>query len=487
VREHTLVPVRARLVQALAFARSAEPRVPLSRRAIVTDATIAAVALAASLLLVRANYAGKPEHFAVDPRTGAVVVREVAPLLDAWKHAALAILFTSVPLAARRRFPLSAFLVLLAGTLATRQYATDVTFLAIVFAGYSAVAYSRFRGAALLSMLPAGLLVAICFWNAAPADLESPIPMPPPAPVPGADGLTLQAAAPWRLSGLLVAVSLALIAVIGNAVQARDRIRRLRAEHAAATRRALDEERARIAGELHDVVTHNVSVMIVQAGAARQVLAADPAEATAALLAVESSGRAAMTELRHLLGLLSPAAGAGAAAGPGTGAAPDGAEPGQDLSPQPGLGQLQPLIDRVAAAGLPVSLQVSGVPRALPPGLDLTAYRVAQEALTNVIKHAGKPRTTVRLDYRDAELVVEVADAGRPIPAAGPAPSAVPGSGRGLLGLRERMAVYEGELDAGPRPGGGWLVRARLPVDPPAGTGAGEQRAGLASGTAGNR
>jgi len=283
----------------------------------------------------------------------------------------------------------------------------------------------------------------------------------------------------------VAAFSLILIAVIGNAMQARDRIRRMQAEHAAATRRALDEERALIASELHDVVTHNVSVMIVQAGAARQVLAADPAEATAALLAVEASGRAAMTELRHLLGLLSPA---GTGAGPDGGLVPDGAETGQDLSPQPGLGQLQPLIERLATAGLPVELQVGGAPRALPPGLDLAAYRVVQEAVTNVLKHAGKPKTTVRLDYGEADLVVEVADAGRLIPAVGPAPSEVPGSGRGLLGLRERIALYGGELDAGPQPDGGWLVCARLPIDPAAGAGPGDQpAAGLASRPAGQR
>jgi signal transduction histidine kinase len=271
----------------------------------------------------------------------------------------------------------------------------------------------------------------------------------------------------WRGVVVLVLVSLVAIAVIRNAMRSREARDRLRAEHEAATRRAVERERTRIAGELHDVVTHNVSVMIVQAGAARQVLAADPAEATAALLAVEASGRAAMTELRHLLGLLSPV---GAGEGTATGLAPDGAEAG--LSPQPGLGQLQPLVDRVTAAGLPVELQVAGVPRALPPGLDLAAFRVVQEALTNVLKHAGKPRTSVRLDYRETELTVEVADTGRPIPAAGPAVTALPGSGRGLLGLRARLALYGGELDAGPRPGGGWLVRARLPVDPPAGNGA---------------
>jgi signal transduction histidine kinase len=163
-----------------------------------------------------------------------------------------------------------------------------------------------------------------------------------------------------------------------------------------------------------------------------------------------------MTELRHLLGLLSPAQ------APAEQARPDG----EDLRPQPGLGQLQPLIDRVSAAGLPVELQVGGVPRSLPAGQDLAAFRVVQEALTNVIKHVGKPRTTVTLDYRADDLVVEVADAGRPFPAAGPAVITAPGSGRGLVGLRERMTLYGGDLVAGPQPGGGWLVRARMPVEP---------------------
>jgi len=133
-------------------------------------------------------------------------------------------------------------------------------------------------------------------------------------------------------------------------------------------------------------------------------------------------------------------------------------------------------------------LQVGGAPRALPPGLDLAAYRVVQEALTNVLKHAGKPRTTVQLDYGEADLVVEVADAGRLIPAVGPGPSEVPGSGRGLLGLRERIALYGGELDAGPQPGGGWLVHARLPIDPAAVAAPGEQpAAGLAPRSVGPR
>jgi signal transduction histidine kinase len=217
-------------------------------------------------------------------------------------------------------------------------------------------------------------------------------------------------------------------------------------------------------------VTHNVSVMVVQAGAARQVLAGSPGEARAALLAVEASGRTAMTELRHLLGLLAPSGAPEAVTSAGE------ADTGV-LRPQPGLDRFRPLIDRVAVAGLPVQLCVSGSPRTLPPGLDLAAYRVVQEALTNVMKHTRQARTMVRLDYGPEELVIEVADDGQPVPAAAPAnsgkapanPDANPanastgsGTGRGLLGLRERVALYGGEFDAGRRPGGGWRVRARL-------------------------
>jgi signal transduction histidine kinase len=469
VSDDTRLSVRDWVGQALAYIRYAEPRVPLTRRAVVTDIAIAALALAGSLALVRPS-----AHSGLVVTPGGVVVGSALSLAQLWKHSAAAILLTSVPLAFRRRFPLTAFAVLLAGALATRQYATDVTFLAIVFAGYSAVVYSRFRNAAMLSMPLAGLLVVYAFWTAVPADnysttpisarsLGSLPPLPPhllrPGSLPGFDagtpGYTVQAAAPWRLTGLVVAAALVLIAVIANAIQARDRLRRLRAEHEAATRRALEQERAHIASELHDVVTHNVSVMIVQAGAARQVLSDSPDEAKEALLAVESSGRAAMTELRHLLGLLSP----------GLTDAEDARPDGQDLRPQPGLGQLRPLIDRVSAAGLPVELRIAGAPRELPPGQDLAAFRVVQEALTNVIKHVGKPRTTVTLDYRADDLVVEVADAGRPFPAAGPT-AVAPGSGRGLLGLRERMTLYGGDVLAEPQPGGGWLVRARMPVDP---------------------
>ena len=437
-----LAPSKAR--QLLAFARSAEPRSALSAGSLAGDVLFAALVAAASVAAVSLSYHGGQA----------------------------AALVTSVPLAARRRFPLAAFLIVVAGALATKSYATDVTFLAIVIAGYSAAVHSRFRGAALLTLAPVGVVVAAFFWRAEPSRMVIIKPrlglvgggrviLYPVTP--GLAGLQSVAAGPLRVGGLLVLVSLVSIAIFGAVVYTGDRIRRLQAEHEATTRRALRLERSRIASELHDVVTHNVSVMIVQAGAARQVLGDSHDDARQALLAVEASGRAAMTELRHLLGLLSPAPGAAPAAGDSEIPAP------ADLEPQPGLGQLRPLIDRVAAAGLPVTLELTGGLHDLPPGLDLAAFRVVQEGLTNVIKHAGRAPACVTLGLSDTDLVVDVANEKRPAAAARPGPvsPAMPaGGGRGLLGLRERIALYGGELDAGPRPGGGWRLRASFPVEP---------------------
>jgi signal transduction histidine kinase len=430
---------RGRLRAALDFVKSAEPRRPVSRRALIIDVVIAVG------LLVAAQFATGSDKYAV-----------------------LAAVVICGSLAVRRIYPLSVFFVVLGVAFAARNFATYVTFIAIVLAAYSAVVHSRFRGAALVTMAPAGLLVAVMFWRAGSS-------LPHFGPLKFSAGtkviehahgsirltpifpdhlgvLAFEPTAPWRLTGLLVFVSLASIAIVGMAVYAADRIRLMKAEHRAATRRAVALERARIAGELHDVVTHNVSMMIVQAGAARQVLASNPGQAKEAMLAVETSGRAAMTELRHLLGLLTPPSDDQAGAGPG-----------DELTPQPGLAQIDALVGRVADTGLPVILETGSLPDGLPPGVDLAAFRVVQEALTNVIKHVGKPDTTVKLDYLDGDLIVEVRDAGRLIPAAGPV---VAGTGRGLLGLRERVAIYGGELYAGPRPAGGWLVRARLPADP---------------------
>jgi signal transduction histidine kinase len=232
----------------------------------------------------------------------------------------------------------------------------------------------------------------------------------------------------------------------------------LERERANATRAAVDAERARIARELHDIVSHNVSLMVVQAAAAREVLDTMPEEAAAAMGAVEGAGRSALTELRHLLGVLAPSQG--------------GEDDGTGLGPQPGLDRLSPLVDRFAFAGLPVEVRISGTPRALPTGIDVTAYRIVQEALANAFKHAEGARAQVTVRYSDRSLRVEVLNGGPSVltghrPMSRLAERSGDGAGRGLVGLRERVGVYGGDLDARRRLGGGFRLRARLPLDRP--------------------
>jgi signal transduction histidine kinase len=420
---------RRGLRSAVAFVGSVEPRARPATRAIGVDVALAAAAAVAMLVMLRGTGTAQPVPALIPP--GHVMHAAAAPNPVGWRQVLLAIVSTA-PLALRRVWPLTAFWLILGAAAVTPGYReTLITVVVVVVAAYSALAYSRFYGAAMLCLPAAGLLVNAAFHGTLPQLRDS--------------------SATLLLLGPILVTGNAMHVWRRQAGASQARLARIQAEHEAATLRALDLERARIASELHDVVTHNVSVMIVQAGAARQVLAVAPDQARSAMLAVEASGRAAMTELRHLLGLLGPAGAVG------SGAPPDGL----DLRPQPGLGQLRSLIDGVTAAGLPVDLHVGALPHGLPPGLDLAAFRVVQEALTNVIKHAGKPRTSVSVDYRDGDLVVAVADTGRPGGAAG---LAIPGTGRGLLGLRERMAVYGGELEAGPRQDGGWLVRAWIPA-----------------------
>ena len=213
--------------------------------------------------------------------------------------------------------------------------------------------------------------------------------------------------------------------------------RRLEAEEQART--AAEEERGRIARELHDVVAHSVSVMTVQAGAVRRLLAPEQAREREALLTVEETGRQALTEMRRLLGVLRQ----------------DGESPA--LAPQPGLATLDALVQQVRDAGLPVELSVEGDRTALPPGVDLSAYRIVQEALTNTLRHAGPARAWVAVRYRADEVEVEVANDGR-------SNESGDGYGHGLIGMRERVSLCGGDLSAGPRPGGGYTISARLPV-----------------------
>jgi signal transduction histidine kinase len=204
---------------------------------------------------------------------------------------------------------------------------------------------------------------------------------------------------------------------------------------------AVADERARIARELHDVIAHSVSVMVVQAEAAQEVLKRHPTRAVEPLKAVQETGRQAMVEMSRLVGLLRE----------------DGEEVG--LAPQPGLRELQTLASEVRDAGLPVRLRIEGQPTQIPLGVDLTAYRILQEALTNAIKHAGPAHADVTIRYRTDTLELEIVDDG-------PGTGNGHVGGHGLVGMRERVTVFGGELDAGPRPQGGFAVHARLPLNP---------------------
>jgi signal transduction histidine kinase len=206
--------------------------------------------------------------------------------------------------------------------------------------------------------------------------------------------------------------------------------------------RATAAERARVARELHDVLAHNLSVIVIQASAARRVADHDPAAAVEAAELISRTGREALSELRYVFG-------------------PVRKTDGDELGASPGLAQVEQLVSRAHRAGLPVQVRVEGKPLQLSPGADLTAYRVVQEGLTNAIKHAHAARATVTIRYETGGVTVEVLDDGASIPANGSFPDI---GGHGLIGMRERVALYGGDLEVGRQPDGGFAVRARLPA-----------------------
>jgi signal transduction histidine kinase len=236
------------------------------------------------------------------------------------------------------------------------------------------------------------------------------------------------------------AITLVVMLLVRRVVGDRERRAQIaERERDVVAREAVFEERARIARELHDVIAHHVSMIVLQAGAERRVLDDANASTREVLETVERTGRSALTEMRRLLGMLR-------------------ADANEPLAPQPGLSEIHVLVTQLREAGLPVELQVDGDPRELPVGIELSAYRIVQEALTNALKHAGNARASVHIRYGSDSLELEIADDGTGTS------SPVASGGHGLVGMRERVALYGGRLDAGQRPSGGFAVRVLLPI-----------------------
>jgi signal transduction histidine kinase len=339
---------------------------------------------------------------------------------------ALALVHT-LPLAARRRFPGVVLALCVASGLAVAALGLSpiVLGVAILVAVYSVAAYGT-RWVSLAGLAAAEIgSVAV---QLTPGRFQAPTVV--------SNALVIGAA--WLL-GHFVGVRRAYTARL------EERTAELEQAREELARRAVTEERLRLARELHDVVAHAMSVIAVQSGVGAHVASTQPEEAAKALAAIEATSRAALEELRRLLGVLR-----------------QDSEPQGDLTPVPGLADLETLLAEVSKAGLGVRLRVEGTPSPLPAGVDLSAYRIVQEALTNVVKHAGPARAQVTVGYRDREVTVEVTDDGRGVGAL--AGDGRAGVGHGLIGMRERVAAFGGDLEAGPRPGGGFRVAARLPL-----------------------
>jgi signal transduction histidine kinase len=338
------------------------------------------------------------------------------------------VLLHTLPLAARRRFPGTVLGISVATGLAIGALFLPPEFLgpAIPVAVYSVAAYgSRWVALAGLAAAELGL--------AAVQLIQGRFGEP----------------AAWVQFALIIGAAWLLGYFVGDrhvyAARLEERTAELEQAREELARRAVAEERLRLARELHDVVAHSMSVIAVQSGVGAHVAESRPEEVGKALSAIEATSRATLEELRRLLGVLR-----------------QDSEPQASLAPVPGLADLEGLLGEVAKAGLAVRLQVEGTPSPLPAGVDLSAYRIVQEALTNVVKHAGPAQAQVTIGYRDRDVTVEVTDDGRG--AAAPTGDGRGGTGHGLVGMRERVAAFGGDLETGPRPGGGFRVAARLPL-----------------------
>jgi signal transduction histidine kinase len=337
------------------------------------------------------------------------------------------VLLHTLPLAARRRFPGTVLALILASGLAFAALGLppDILGVPILVAVYSVAAYGR-RWVALAGLAAAELGLAAVQLTPSKIGVGTLV---------GNLGVV---AAAWLLGHFAHNYR-------AYAARLEERTAELEQAREALARQAVTEERLRLARELHDVVAHAMSVIAVQSGVGAHVAKTQPKEAAKALAAIEATSRAALEELRRLLGVLRQEN-----------------EPQGELAPVPGLGDLDGLLAEVAKAGLAVRLRVEGTPATLPAGVDLSAYRIVQEALTNVVKHAGPARAQVVVGYRDQDVRVEVTDDGQGTVAS--VSDGRAGTGHGLIGMRERVQVFGGDLDVGPCPDGGFRVAARLPL-----------------------
>ncbi|MFJ9772939.1 sensor histidine kinase [Kitasatospora sp. NPDC101157] len=336
----------------------------------------------------------------------------------------------ALPLAVRRRYPWPVLIVTVTGLLVytAAGYQPSVNLWPPLLAGYTVIARRPPREAVVAGSLTGGAWIA--------------------------SGLEARLSVELAIAQSVLALGIVGIFATGTRrlaernAQLAEATERLRREQELRARHAVVEERVRIARELHDVIAHHLSALAVQAGVAEYVFASDPPAARAALAAIGATSREALEEMRGLLQVLRL-----------SGEVPCDQEPLYRAAP--GLAQLGELVERTRAAGVPVRVVVAGPARTLAPGVDLCAFRVVQEALTNVIKHAGRPATaTVDLCHRPDRLDGRITDDG---PGDG---RAVPGSGLGLIGIRERVRLYGGSVRTGPRPEGGFEVAFTLPVAP---------------------
>jgi signal transduction histidine kinase len=336
-------------------------------------------------------------------------------------------LASTLPIAFRRRYPVAVLLIVgvsMVGWLLRGGESPTAVFLSFFLAIFSAGAYASDRRRSLLAYGLLGALFITLWWASGQLDTWLVF-------------IFAFSTGIWLAGDLLRARTL-------EAAEHERRAVELERQRSAALLQAAAEERARIARELHDVIAHNLSVVVIQAGAAQRVLDEQPDEAREALRQVEVTGRVAMTEMRRLLGVL---------------------RKGDDeplTVPQPGVASLDTLLDDVRSAGLPVTFRTSGDPRTLPPGIDVSVYRIVQEALTNSLRHAQASTATVEVRYLPTAVEIEVTDDGH---GTRDATWNVEG-GHGLAGMRERAQLFDGAFEAGPRPSGGFAVRVVLPSDP---------------------